>query len=79
MMVGDMMRILVAHYGRPSAYVCRGLLQVRRKQAGVDAVISELVVARTRHLADGSSGVESATGPRCVSLSGLTIALMLVI
>ena len=31
------------------------------------------------HLADLSSDLRSATGPRCVSLSGLTIALMLLI
>ena len=31
------------------------------------------------HLADRSSDLKSATGPRCVSLSGLTIELMLVI
>ena len=31
------------------------------------------------HLADLSSDLTSATGPRCASLSGLTIALMLVI
>src|SRR5262249_48315802 len=31
------------------------------------------------HLADLSSDVKSPTGPRCASLSGLTIALMLVI
>ena len=31
----------------------------------------------TAHLADLSSALKSATGPRCVSLSGLTIELML--
>jgi hypothetical protein len=31
------------------------------------------------HLADLSSDLKSAIGPRCVSLSGLTIELMLVI
>ena len=31
------------------------------------------------HLADRSSDLKSASGPRCVSLSGLTIELMLVI
>jgi hypothetical protein len=31
------------------------------------------------HLADRSSDLKSPTGPRCVSLSGLTIELMLVI
>src|SRR5918995_1339608 len=36
-------------------------------------------VRGTDHLADRSSDFWSATGPRCVSLSGLTIALMLVI
>ena len=36
-------------------------------------------VRGTSHLADRSSDLKSATGPRWVSLSGLTIALMLVI
>ena len=35
--------------------------------------------AETDHLADCRSDLRSATGPRCVSLSGLTIELMLVI
>ena len=36
-------------------------------------------VSGTGHLADRRSDLKSATGPRCVSLSGLTIELMLVI
>src|SRR5262249_28918860 len=44
-----------------------------------DTLPRERATSRAAHLAELSSDVKSPTGPRCASLSGLTIALMPVI